>query len=47
MLKARKDVRESDDRARGKSTGGGAGVAMVFGVVVGRMLRTYNLNPPE
>ena len=32
-LKARKDVRESDDRARGKSTGGGAGVATVFGVV--------------
>ena len=38
MLKARKDVRESDDRAKGKSIGGGAGVATVFGVVVGRML---------
>ena len=38
MLKARKDVRESDDRARGKSTRGVVWVATVFGVVVGRML---------
>ena len=36
-MKARKDVRESDDRARGKSTRGVAWVATVFGVVVGRI----------
>ena len=46
-VEARKDVRESVDRARGKSIGGCARVATVFGVVVGRMLRKYNLNPLE